>query len=250
MIVANSVKLVIETYVDLQEGSKLAAAFDWIDRVFTAVFSLEALLKILRSGLFVAKNSYLKDSWSVLDITIVATSLADLIVENIQLPFLRILRLLRILRPLRFISQNKSMRIVVNALGSSMVAIMNVLIVIGMVWVMFSILGTNLMKGKLGRCVWSAGEFDYYGVNRTDCVEKFGGVWSNFDSNFDNIANGLVSLFILSTLEGWPFILGASLDANDPEVGPVFNSSPVNGLFFIFFILVGRLLLTQARCFS
>ncbi len=250
MIVANSVKLVTETYVDVQEGSRLATAFDWVDRFFTVVFSLEALLKIFRSGLFVAKNSYLRDSWSVLDLTIVMTSLIDLIVENIQLPFLRILRLLRILRPLRFISQNKNMRIVVNALGSSMVAIMNVLIVIGMVWVMFSILGTNLMKGKLGRCVWSQGDFDYYGANQKDCVEKYGGVWSNFDSNFDNIANGLISLFILSTLEGWPFILGAALDANDPEIGPELNSSPVNGLFFIFFILVGRHESNQARCFS
>ncbi|MFN9907392.1 MAG: ion transporter [bacterium] len=30
------------------------------------------------------------------------------------------------------------------------------------------------------------------------------GKWRNYDINFENIYQSLVSLFVLSTLEGWP----------------------------------------------
>lgn len=240
LIVMSSIKLVAETYLDLDNHSILSKTFTWVDRLFTVVFTLEAVMKMMRSGFLVAESSYLRDSWSILDFTIVVTSLLDLSVESVGLPFLRILRLLRILRPLRFISQNQNLRIVVNALVESIVAILNVLIVIGMIWVMFSILGGNLMRGKLGYCKVDIDHFDFYGVSRGDCSSKYEGVWTDYDSNFENIFNGMVTLFVLSTLEGWPTTLGTALDANDPDSGPIRNGSPLNGLFFIVFILVGN----------
>jgi len=33
-----------------------------------------------------------------------------------------------------------------------------------------------------------------------------GNEWKVFDTNFEHVGNGLTSLFILSTLEGWPRI--------------------------------------------
>jgi len=133
------------------------------------------------------------------------------------------------------------MKIVVNSLLESIVALLNVLIVIGMVWIMFAILGSSLMKDKLGYC--SADHirnFDKYGVSKKACIETFNGDWKVANSNFDNILNGMTTLYVLSTLEGWPNILGNALDANDETIGPIYNSSPMNAAFFIFFILVGK----------
>lgn len=136
------------------------------------------------------------------------------------------------------------MRIMVNALLESLIAILNVLIVIGMVWVMFSILGNNLMGGKMGYCsVNSDAKFNPYGVSMAQCTETYGGTWKTHYANFDDIGQGMVTLFVLSTLEGWPVILGNALDANDPEVGPIYNGSLTNGLFIVFFILLGSLFL-------
>jgi len=59
---------------------------------------------------------------------------------------LKIIRLMRILRPLRFISRNQNMKLVVIALLDSFGGIANVVIVIGLCWVMISILGINFVK--------------------------------------------------------------------------------------------------------
>lgn len=136
------------------------------------------------------------------------------------------------------------MRIMVNALLESLIAILNVLIVIGMVWVMFSILGNNLMGGKMGYCSVDAdSKFNQYGVSKSQCVEVYRGTWKTHFANFDDISQGMVTLYVLSTLEGWPIILGNALDANDPDIGPMYNESITNGLFIVFFILFGSLFL-------
>ena len=35
-----------------------------------------------------------------------------------------------------------------------------------------------------------------------DCYD-LGGEWELYDTNFDNVANGMVTMFILMTTEGW-----------------------------------------------
>ena len=87
-----------------------------------------------------------------MDFFIVVTSLIDASATNVNIPIIKILRLLRILRPLRFISHNSDMKTVVVALLSSMGGIFNVGIVVLAVFLMFSILGTNLFAGKLQYC--------------------------------------------------------------------------------------------------
>ncbi len=138
------------------------------------------------------------------------------------------------------------MRIVVNALIESMIAILNVLIVIGMVWVMFAILGSNLMQGKMGFCDFKGlrtPPIDIYGVSKAECLQKYAGDWRTAYWNFDDIGQGLVTLYVLSTMEGWPGMLASALDANDAELGPAYNNSTTNAIFFVVFILFGSLFL-------
>lgn len=248
LIILSSIKLVVGTYYreDVLEASNplLFKIQNYIDIFFNAAFTLESVLKIMRNGFVVADTSYLRDSWSILDFIIVATSLIDMSLESVNLPILRVIRLLRTLRPLRFISQNQNMRIVVNGLLKSMVAILNVLIVIGMVFVMFAILGNNLMGGKMKYCqVASDPDFSPYSVSELACTTLYNGTMQTYPANFDDIGQSMVTLFVLTTMEGWPDVLGAAMDANDPTEGPQFMSSATNGLFFIVFILVGSLFL-------
>jgi len=71
---------------------------------------------------------------------------------NINLSYVKIFRLLRTLRPLRFISHNITMKLMVTALMESVSGIINVLIVIILIWLMFSILAMNLVGGKMWYC--------------------------------------------------------------------------------------------------
>lgn len=72
------------------ENPSLSLAFTIFDNIFTVLFTLECLLKIIRSGFFVSKTSYLRDPWSILDFLIVITSLIDWGLESVELPILKV----------------------------------------------------------------------------------------------------------------------------------------------------------------
>ena len=125
-----------------------------------------------------------------------------------NLGFLKVVRMLRILRPLRFISHNPSMKILVNCLLESIGGLANVSLVIFLIWLMFAILFIYQLGGNSGYCYIPG--TDPHGISKKECLctpigkDCFDGLWLNFDMNFDNILNALISLFVLSTLEGWP----------------------------------------------
>lgn len=82
----------------------------------TLAFCTEALMKIIALG-FVAngKDSYLRNSWNVLDICIVATSLISLSIDT-DISFIKVLRVARILRPLRLINHAEGLKVAIHAL--------------------------------------------------------------------------------------------------------------------------------------
>lgn len=98
------------------------------------------------------KGSYLRDTWSVLDFLIVSASLLDNLGSGLDFSVFKVMRLLRTFRPLRFISHNLSMKLVVTALLESVSGILNVVLVVILIWMMFGILGMNLMRGRMNYC--------------------------------------------------------------------------------------------------
>jgi Ion transport protein len=82
----------------------------------------------------------------------VASSLIDMSVTTVDLPFIKVLRLLRVLRPLRFISHNESIKLLINALMQSRDSMINVIIVVLMFWIIFSILAINFLQDKVAMC--------------------------------------------------------------------------------------------------
>jgi len=100
---------------------------------------------------------------------------------------------------------------------------------------MFAILGVFLFKGKLGSCVSLQ---DYHNVSRESCLKQ-GESWEILPSNFEHIGEALSTLFILSTLEGWPEIFFHCYDSQYEDIGPIKNSN-LMGLIYIFvFIILG-----------
>ena len=120
-----------------------------IDAAFNSIFIFEALVKIIAKGFLIGKNTYLKDPWHKLDFFIVITAIIDMSMTGIDLS---ILKLFRTLRPLRIVSRNPDMKVIISSLGESMLGIFNVMIIIFCVFLMFGILGINLLQNKLGFC--------------------------------------------------------------------------------------------------
>jgi len=66
--------------------------------------------------------------------------------------------------------------------------------------------------------------------------------------NFDNIFNSIITLFILSTQEGWPDYIFNFVDANRFSVdgenqGPEKDSNRLFMLYFLVFIFIGAMFL-------
>lgn len=129
---------------------------------------------------------------------------------------------------------------IVSALFDSVGAIFNVVIVMVMVWLMFAILAINLLSGKSFYC--SIDKYRYH--TKFDC-NVAGGSWRVFDSNYDNIFQAMLTLFIVSTLEGWPDIMLVSVDSTVQNEGPKIENATAYAYFYIIFILIGSFFLVN-----
>jgi voltage-dependent calcium channel L type alpha-1D len=49
----------------------------------------------------------------------------------------------------------------------------------------------------------------------------------------------MLTLFGISTLEGWPTVMYQATQSTDVDRGPKFNASPLYAYYFIAFILIG-----------
>ena len=74
---------------------------------------------------------------------------------------------------------------------------------------MFGILGISLLGSRLGYCNVK----NYYGINFNECMDLKAN-WITFWPNFDNIMNAMNTLYIISSLEGWPNIMYPCLDSD------------------------------------
>ena len=183
-------------------------------------------------------GSYLRESWNQLDLFIVVTSIIDMMLSGVDLPVIRILRLLRTLRPLRVISHNIAMKLIVASLFESVGAIFNVVIVVLCVWLMFAIYAINIFAGKFFYCTIN----EYQNHTKYECNVD-GGSWVRYDSNFDDVFQAMMTLFIVASLEGWPDIMLAAVDSVGVDKGPEPEASPLNAYFFLVFILIGSFFL-------
>jgi len=71
---------------------------------------MECVVKIIVLGFYMGNKTYLKDTWNILDFTIVFFSVLTIILEAVvktDISFVKGFRALRALRPLRVISKNE-----------------------------------------------------------------------------------------------------------------------------------------------
>ena len=102
LILVSTITLAFEHPME-DPNSEMMEILKKIDIGMTAIFSLEALLKIITSGFLLnGKKSYLRDAWNMLDFTIVVLSIVSLNISA-DISFVKVLRVARILRPLRLI---------------------------------------------------------------------------------------------------------------------------------------------------
>ena len=247
LITASSLVLILE-----DSTNSLNRPIQVLDIVFTGLFICEMLLKIIAFGLIRGNRAYLKDGWSVLDASVVVVSILALVFADFAV--VRVFRALRALRPLRVVNRNIGLKIVVRALLLALPGVANVALVVFLCFLVFSILGVQLFSGKLGYCTDPSvfTKQDCIGFNEhlyNTTVDGSGlfvvqqRLWLSRPQNFDHVLNALLTLFEVSTLEMWSEIMYNTIDGTSPGKGPVRNNSPLVGLYFLLFVVIGSFFL-------
>lgn len=153
LIMLSSLKLAIDTYsIEVTVETPVIAVSKKVDLVFNFLFIIEMMVKLISMGLVMDEGSYLSDAWNQMDFFIVMTSIIDMSLDGLEIKFIKILRMLRALRPLRFLSSNVQLKLLVNALISSLGGLFNVLIVLVVVFLIYAIVGVSLYSGKFFYC--------------------------------------------------------------------------------------------------
>jgi len=194
--------------------------------------------------------------------------------QGTNLKSLRSLRGLRTFRPLRMISRRPGLKLVVNALFEAIPEVMNILFLCMLFFLIFSIVAVNYLKGTFSACSGDVFEalsadqvellvspiswnlltdtqqawFDGTGCEgfptTTLTSEYLCGCWQAewgpvLAQNFNNVGAAMLTLFEISTTEGWADVMMAAIDATDIGMQPVRDNNMFWAFFFVLFIMVG-----------
>ncbi|CAF5050324.1 unnamed protein product, partial [Rotaria sp. Silwood1] len=92
-----------------------------------------------------------------------------------------------------------------------------------------------LFKGKFYYC---EGPFARDTTTRQQCESLSDHRWKNQQYNFDNLGQALLSLFVLSSRDGWVEIMYNGIDAVDIDKQPIRNYNEAKLVYFISFLLL------------
>ncbi|XP_031464433.1 voltage-dependent L-type calcium channel subunit alpha-1S [Phasianus colchicus] len=218
----------------------------YFDIGFTSVFTVEIVLKMTAYGAFLHKGSFCRNSFNILDLLVVAVSLISMGFESSTISVVKILRVLRVLRPLRAINRAKGLKHVVQCVFVAIKTIGNIVVVTTLLQFMFACIGVQLFKGKFYSCTDPSkltekecrGHFINYVDGDPTQIELKERVWFHNAFHFNNVFSAMMSLFTVSTFEGWPELLYRAIDTNDENKGPIYNYRVEIAMFFIIYIIL------------
>uniref|UniRef100_A0A3Q3NFN6 Voltage-dependent L-type calcium channel subunit alpha n=1 Tax=Mastacembelus armatus TaxID=205130 RepID=A0A3Q3NFN6_9TELE len=218
----------------------------YFDYAFTAIFTVEIVLKMTTYGAFLHKGAFCRNYFNLLDLLVVGVSLVSFGIQSSAISVVKILRVLRVLRPLRAINRAKGLKHVVQCVFVAIRTIGNIMIVTTLLQFMFACIGVQLFKGKFYRCTDEAksspeeckGTYILYKDGDVNQPTMHKRVWHNSDFNFDNVLMAMMALFTVSTFEGWPALLYKAIDSNRENLGPIYNYRVEISIFFIIYIII------------
>ncbi|XP_077390703.1 voltage-dependent R-type calcium channel subunit alpha-1E isoform X3 [Festucalex cinctus] len=248
-----SILLVIAaSSIALAAEDPVAATSDWnkvlryFDYVFTGVFTFEMIIKMIDQGLILHDGSYFRDLWNILDFIVVLGALVAFALTNNKgrdIKTIKSLRVLRVLRPLKTIKRLPKLKAVFDCVVTSLKNVFNILIVYKLFMFIFAVIAVQLFKGKFFYCNDSSKDTEkdcqgYYIDYAKDKKEVKKRDWKRHDFHYDNIVWALLTLFTVSTGEGWPQVLQHSVDVTEEDRGPSHGNRMEMSIFYVIYFVV------------
>ncbi|XP_059351425.1 voltage-dependent calcium channel type A subunit alpha-1-like isoform X4 [Daphnia carinata] len=180
LIVLNTLLLMMKYY---KQSVLYKETLHYMNTAFTALFSIECMLKIISFGV----RNFFKDPWNTFDFVTVVGSIIDALVVEFGENFINVgfLRLFRAARLIKLLRQGYTIRILLWTFVQSFKALPYVCLLIAMLFFIYAIIGMQVF-GNLHLDPDSS-------VNR--------------HNNFQSFIGGLLLLFRCATGEAWPNIM-------------------------------------------
>ncbi|KAM6940369.1 voltage-dependent T-type calcium channel subunit alpha-1H-like [Xenentodon cancila] len=199
--------------------------------VFTLVFVIEAILKLIAFGL----RRFFKERWNQLDLAIVLLSIMGITLEEIDLSaslpinptIIRIMRVLRITRVLKLLKMATGMRALLDTVMQALPQVGNLGLLFMLLFFIYAALGVELF-GKL-EC---SDENPCEGLSR--------------HATFDNFGMAFLTLFRVSTGDNWNGIMKDTLRECRPHDRHCLTYLPlISPVYFVTFVLTAQFVLVN-----
>ncbi|XP_008293873.1 voltage-dependent N-type calcium channel subunit alpha-1B-like [Stegastes partitus] len=185
----------------------------YLDYAFTGVFTFEMVIKMVDLGLLLHPGSYFRDLWNILDFIVVSGALVAFAFSGTKgkdISTIKSLRVLRVLRPLKTIKRLPKLK---------------------------------LFKGKFFYCTDESkglerdckGQFLDYDKDEVAAMPR---EWKKYEFHYDNVLWAFLTLFTVSTGEGWPTVLKHSVDATFEDQGPNPGYRIEMSIFYVVYFVV------------
>jgi hypothetical protein len=233
-------------YFDKIGGFHVRNWFVWTDMAFAAVFSIEAIVKVIADGFFWTPNAYFRGTWGLIDGIVLFTLWLSVGAALFDIRSLaRGVGAFKSLRALRLLNVSDTAR---NTFHSVIILggwkVLSAAFVSISLLIPFAIYGLNLFKDRLMECndnsidtlKYCVGEYASNPFNWNVLAPR---VRSNSYYNFDNFSDSLFILFQIVSQEGWTDVMWRAIAARGPGLQPVPNASRGNSIFFLAFNLLG-----------
>ncbi|XP_048857068.1 calcium channel, voltage-dependent, N type, alpha 1B subunit, a isoform X1 [Brienomyrus brachyistius] len=218
----------------------------YLDYVFTGVFTFEMVIKMVDLGLLLHPGSYFRDLWNILDFIVVSGALVAFAFSGTKgkdISTIKSLRVLRVLRPLKTIKRLPKLKAVFDCVVNSLKNVLNILIVYLLFMFIFAVIAVQLFKGKFFYCTDESkelekdcrGQFLDYDNDEVSAQPR---EWKKYEFHYDNVLWAFLTLFTVSTGEGWPTVLKHSVDATYEDQGPSPGFRIEMSIFYVVYFVV------------
>uniref|UniRef100_A0A667IZ54 Voltage-dependent N-type calcium channel subunit alpha n=1 Tax=Lynx canadensis TaxID=61383 RepID=A0A667IZ54_LYNCA len=221
-------------------------ALKYMDYIFTGVFTFEMVIKMIDLGLLLHPGAYFRDLWNILDFIVVSGALVAFAFSGSKgkdINTIKSLRVLRVLRPLKTIKRLPKLKAVFDCVVNSLKNVLNILVVYMLFMFIFAVIAVQLFKGKFFYCTDESkglerdcrGQYLDYEKEEVEAQPR---QWKKYDFHYDNVLWALLTLFTVSTGEGWPMVLKHSVDATYEEQGPSPGYRMELSIFYVVYFVV------------
>ncbi|KAL4506799.1 hypothetical protein ABPG72_001220 [Tetrahymena utriculariae] len=208
----------------------------YLDIIIIIIFIIEGVLKMIAYGIY-NKNSdsYLKNGWNIIDLTSIIISLG-VFFFSYQMRFMNGFRAIRIVK----ISQRMdSVKIALISIIKSIPTVAKLSLLAFASLTFFALFPLKYFKGKYYMCANSS----VLGIStKWDCMDT-GGDWVPQDLRWDNIIRSTYNIFIISTCEGWSFMMQQAYNATNVQIHSIPGLSTQSkdwSVYFVFTFVVGN----------